>query len=275
MSGTDSEPISEGSSSTVEKGTLARGLKLLTVLATAGKPLGLSALTELTGFSKPTVHRVSRMLVDLGYLEQSEPPYSLYSLRPKILELGYNYLAGLHLRDIARPVMRSLSEEFGENVTLAVLDGSEIVYLERLEARPTGLFFKTSVGSRMPIYCSSLGKAIVAWLPKSRRNKIIGGCIFEQYTERTILDRETLERELVAVRKNGYALNDQEMEIGVRSVAAPIFGDSGLPVGAINISVPSVRLSRNMLEENIAPVIMKYVAEISLSKPLLAVEEPD
>ncbi len=250
-----------------DKGTLARGLRLLSVLANAGKPVGLSALTNLTGFSKPTVHRLARTLVDLGYLEQSEPPYSQYSLRPKVLELGYSYLSGLQVREIARPVMRNLSEQFGENVTLSILDGSEVVYLERLEARPTGLFFKTSVGSRMPVHCSSMGKAILAWLPEARLAKVLEGCNFERYTDSTITDRAALEEELKKIRKNGFAINDQEMEIGVRSVAAPVFGENAVPVGAINISVPSVRLSRKILEEEVAPVLVKYALEISRSKP--------
>ncbi len=252
-----------------DKGTLARGLRLLSVLAAAGKPAGLSELTQLTGFSKPTVHRLARALVELGYLEQSPPPSSHYSLRPKVLELGYSYLASLQVRELARPLMRSLSEQFGENVTLSMLDGSEVVYVERLEARPTGLFFKTSVGSRMPVYCSSMGKAILAWLPDGHRARVIGGCRFERYTEFTITDRETLEKELETVRQRGYSINDEEMELGVRSVGAPIFGDRGLPIGAINVSVPSVRLTRQMLEEEIAPVLVKCAMEISLSRPYL------
>lgn len=96
---------------------------------------------------------------------------------------------------------------------------------------------------------------------------MIQGCTFERYTESTITDRAALEEELKKVRKNGFAINDQEMEIGVRSVAAPVFGENAVPVGAINISVPSVRLSRKILEEEVAPVLMKYALEISLSKP--------
>ncbi len=252
-----------------EKGTLARGLRLLSVLAAVGKPTGLSELTQITGFSKPTVHRLARALVDLGYLEQAPAPSFCYSLRPKVLELGYNYLAGLQVRELASPLMRSLSEQFGENVTLSLLDGSEVVYVERLEARPTGLFFKTSVGSRMPVYCSSMGKAILALLPDAHRSKVIDGCSFEKYTEFTITDRKTLEEELATIRQKGYAINDQEMELGVRSVGAPIFGDRGLPIGAINISAPSVRLTRQFLEEEVAPVLVKCAMEISLSRPYL------
>lgn len=252
-----------------ERGTLARGLRVLSVIASAGKPVGLSELTALTGFSKPTVHRLARALVDLGYLEQAPPPSSHYSLRPKVLELGYNYLSGLQVRELARPLMRSLSEQFGENVTLSMLDGSDVVYVERLEARPTGLFFKTSVGSRMPAYCSSMGKAILAWLPEAHRAKVIDGCTFRRYTEFTIADKEALEAELKLTRQRGYAVNDQEMELGVRSVGAPIFGSTGLPIGALNVSVPSVRLPRKTLEDDIAPVLVKCAMEISLSRPYI------
>lgn len=251
------------------RGTLARGLRLMAILASAERAVGLSELTALTGFSKPTAHRLARALVDLGYVEQSDPPSSLYSLKPRILELGYTYLAGLQIRELARPAMRTLADQFGENVTLSVLDGSDVVYVERHEARPTGLVFKTSVGSRMPVYCSSMGKAIIAWLPDSQRYAAIQGCEFESYTEFTITDGLQLEVELKKVRENGFAINDQEMEIGVRSVAAPIFGDRGLPIGAINVSVPSVRLSRSILEEEIAPVLVKCALEISLSRPRL------
>ncbi|TAN26558.1 MAG: IclR family transcriptional regulator [Actinomycetota bacterium] len=258
-----------GSDKDQTRGTLARGLRLMAVLASAERAVGLSELTALTGFSKPTVHRLARALVDLGYVEQSDPPSSRYSLRPRVLELGYTYLAGLQIRELARRAMRTLADQFGENVTLSVLDGSDVVYVERHEARPTGLVFKTSVGSRMPVYCSSLGKAILAWLPEPQRSAVIEGCRFERYTEFTIAGRLQLEEELKKVRQKGFAINDQEMEVGVRSVGAPIFGDRGVPIGALNISVPSVRLSRRILEEEIAPVLVKCALEISLSRPNL------
>jgi len=190
-------------------GTLARGLRLMAVLASAERAVGLSELTALTGFSKPTAHRLARALVDLGYLEQSNPPSALYSLKPRILELGYTYLAGLQIRELARPAMRTLADQFGENVTLSVLDGTDVVYVERHEARPTGLVFKTSVGSRMPVYCSSMGKAIIAWLPDAQRIAIIQSCGFESFTEFTITDGLQLEVELKKVRANGFAINDQ------------------------------------------------------------------
>lgn len=252
-----------------DRGTLARGLRILSILGEAGRPIGLSELTRLSGSSKPTVHRVVRMLVELGYVAQSDPPLSQYSLRSRVLDLGYTYLAGLDVRERARPFMLDLASQFEENVSLSVLDDTEIVYVERLEGKSSGLMFRVAVGTRIPTYCSSMGKAFLAWLPESQVSKIIEAKPFERLTETTITGREQLDVELKKVRQVGFAINDQEMSIGVRSVAAPIFGDKGMPIAALNISGPAVRLSRLFLESEVSPILCKYAAEISQSKSAL------
>lgn len=252
-----------------DRGTLARGLRILSILGEAGRPIGLSELTRLSGLSKPTVHRVARSLVDLGYVAQSDPPLSQYSLRSRVLELGYTYLAGLEVRERARPFMLDLAAQFGENVSLSVLDGAEVVYVERLEGKSSGLMFRVAVGTRIPTYCSSMGKAFLAWLPEKQVSAIIDALPFEQLTETTITSREQLDLELKNVRENGFSINDQEMSVGVRSVGAPIFGDKGFPIATINVSGPAVRLPRSFLEHEVSPILRKYATEISQSKSAL------
>lgn len=269
MSGPYSETPKRRASVAEDRGTLARGLRLLSVLAEAGQPVGLTELAVLTGFTKPTVHRLAKTLVGLGYVEQASGT-SDYSLRPKILALGHSYLEGLSLRELALPVMHRLADQFGENVSLAVLDGSDVVYVERLETRSTGLSFKASIGSRAPVHCTSLGKAILAWLPDAERSRLLDDCQFKKYSEFTITDRTQLEEVIGEVRERGFAIADQEKDIGICAIAVPILDRKGLPIGAINVGGPSVRLSREALEGGIAPILMKYVGEISFANPTVA-----
>ena len=249
-----------------DRGTLARGLRLLYLLAEFGRPVGLAELTAASGYTKPTVFRLARTLVELGFVKQS-PQNSFYSLTPRVLSLGHKYLAGMSLRDHALPRMHNLVEQFDENVSLAVLDGTDVVYIERLETNATGLTFKLSVGSRMPAYGSSMGRCILAWLPEAQRSEILDKSNFEKFTEFTIYERAKIEEAIANARRLGFSINDQETEIGVISIGVAIFDCDAVPIGGMNFAAPSTRISRRFLEEEVAPVLMKYANEISCASP--------
>lgn len=260
------EMMRESAEVSGDRGTLARGLRLLFLLAESGKPVALSELTASSGYTKPTVFRLARTLVELGYVKQSSQN-SLYSLTPKILSLGHKYLAGLSLRDLALPRLHNLVDQFNENVSLAVLDGTDVVYVERLETKATGLVFKLSVGSRMPAFGSTMGRCILAWLPEEQRSEILDKSKFEKFTEFTVHDRVEVEKVIAQARVQGFSINDQESEIGVISIGVAIFDCEGLPIGGMNLAAPSTRVTRSFLEKDVAPVLMKYADEISCASP--------
>jgi IclR family pca regulon transcriptional regulator len=244
-------------------GSLRRGLLLLSCLGREGGPLGLSELAEHSGLDKATVHRLARVLVEAGYLTQ-DPATKAYDLGLRILDLGFATLARLGIRELALPYMRALAEQFsGASVSLSVLDRGEPLYIERLSQRRISVNVDVQVGTRIPAHCSAMGKALLAGLPPEESAVLVRAQPLEAWTPHTITTVALLEAELERVRSCGYALNDEETALGLRSLAAAVLDADGRPAAALNVAVAAAESSVAGLERDVAPAVLTAVAAVS------------
>lgn len=218
---------------------LQRGLTVLGALADYGQ----QTVTELSrSLSLPysTTYRILETLVAERFVRELDGGRA-YGVSARAFEVGSAYVTNDSIQESARPVMRELAEQLGETVNLAVLDGKEAVYIYQIEGRHIMRAF-TKVGARAPLYCSGVGKALLAWRPEDEVRSLLGNEPLEKYTPKTHETIDGLIRELAVVRREGYAVDNEERELGVRCVTAPVCAHSGEIVGAISISAPSSRL---------------------------------
>ena len=243
-------------------GSLARGLSLLSIVA--GSPrrgMGLSELAERAAFDKATTHRLARILVRYGCLVQ-DAETRRYRLGVRVLDFGFAYLAGIDVRERALPYMQQLAREFGGSVSLAQLDGADIVYLERIPARPWMVSLEMRVGSRVPAHVTSMGKALLASLTDAQVRALLRGKKLQPLTARTITSTRQLLAQLAEIRARGFAINDEETVLGLRSVAAAIKGHHGDPVAAVNVAVPSAQCTVQELASVVGPRVVDVAEAI-------------
>ncbi len=251
--------------------SLSRGVDLLSVLSQVPSPLSLTELSRKTNLSKSTVQRVTHTLVEMGYLNRDDGT-KRYSIGQKSISLALRISKNLDLRRIAFPFLDRTSKEIGETVNLAILDGEEIVYVERIKTEQI-LNINLHVGSRLPAHCTSMGKAILAFLPKDRLEKVLKGLSFGIFTKSTIDSKTKLLRELKRVKEKGYATNNEELSIGLRSVAAPVIDYSGQVIAAVNVAVPSIRVSLKHLEDFLSKKVVETADQISFTLGWKAAEK--
>ncbi|WP_324668807.1 IclR family transcriptional regulator [Geochorda subterranea] len=231
----DEPPVAEES----ERGgpsvhAVERAVQLLDALAQS--EAGISELARATGLHKATVHRLIRTLRRLGLVELS-PDSTRYRLGLRLLELGGRVLARLDLRDVARPYLIELRDRTRLTVHMAVLDGTEVVYIDKLDS-PANLRMASFVGTRSPAYCTALGKAILSALAPEQTRAILARSCFVARTRNTLTTPEALLEELAATRARGYAIDDMENEDGIRCVGAPVYRHTGQVAAAISCSGP-------------------------------------
>lgn len=244
-------------------GSLRRGLALLTCLSEAGRPLGLSELAAVSGLDKATTYRLAQTLVDSGFLTQDAATRS-YSLALKILDLGFATLASMDVRTLARPYMRALADRFdGASVSLGVLDGADIVYIERISQRRISVNVDVHVGTRLSAHCSSMGKALLAALPAGEARANILLRPLAPMTPATITAVAGLEAELRRIAAAGYATNDEETVRGLRSLAAAVRGADGRPAAAINVAVSAAETSMTELVGAASAAVVEAASHIS------------
>lgn len=224
--------------------SLDRALDVLEVLAAGNDDVGLSQITERTGLPLGTVHRLLSSLVARGYAAQDRET-RLYGPGPRLLEVAAKAAASrrFDLSRIARPCLRSLTEATDETSNLLVLQGDEGVYSEQI-ASPRLVRMFTEVGQRVPLYCTGGGKAILSGFPDDQLEAYLARTTLQAFTPKTLATPERLRQELLSAHEQGYALDDEEREIGVCCIAAPIFDRFGRCVAALSISGPTTRMSR-------------------------------
>lgn len=242
--------------------SLARGLTVLAAFTPEQPSLGLSDLSRACGLGKRTTYRLAETLVALDYLVQ-DPSTKQYAPGLRVLGLGFSVLESLEVRVRARPFLDELSRLTGEFVSLGVLDGTELVLVETVKPAGITVGVQTYVGWRVPAYLSSHGKIWLESLTHEELVELYPDENLEPRTEWSIRTRTDLEAELAEVRVQGYAINDQQSAIGVRSVAAPVRDRSGALVGALNIAVPTARASVDYLRSELAPLTLKFAARLS------------
>jgi IclR family pca regulon transcriptional regulator len=246
---------------------LERGLAILSSFNSQRPLIGISELSRGLDLSRSTAHRYVATLAKLGYLQQ-DPESKRYRLGPKVLDLGFSAMNSMDLLELSAPYLRQLSDETQRTVNLAILDGTEVVYIERCRTAQPGqreIDLNLHVGARLPAYCTAMGKAILAFMTGERADRIIDQIEFVQRGPNTITDPATFREELGRIRKLGVAVNDEELAYGLRSIAAPIHGHTGEVIAALNLAVHRTMVSMDELIARFGPAVTQSAQEISTS----------
>jgi DNA-binding IclR family transcriptional regulator len=242
---------------------LDRAVQLLDVLAEADREMGPAELTGRLSLHKSTIHRLL-VVLERHRLIRRNPAHGKYGLGMKLFELGNRAVARLDLRDRAEPILQRLVDETHETAHISILDGLEMLSVANVEG-PWTLRTPSTVGRRTPLHCTSVGKVILAFLPDAPLADLLEELSLTQYTRHTLTTRSALTRELLRVRELGYALDNEEAEVGLRCVGAPIRNHRGRVTAAISIAGPAFRLTDDRLPSLAARVI---IAARDLSREL-------
>lgn len=239
--------------------SIERAVKILEGLAEEREGLGVTELSRLLDLHKSTVHRLLSTLLKLGYVEQN--PYTeKYRLGMKLLYLGGAILERMDLKREAHDLLKELSGQVNEAVHLVIPDGNQAVYIDKIDSNGTIRMY-SQIGRRAPMHASAVGKAILAFSPKETVERIIEGGLV-QYTPKTITDKDKLLGHLKVIRTQGFAVDDEENEEGIRCVGAPIFDYTGHVIGALSISGPTVTVTPEKLK-TLAVRVKEYGDKIS------------
>ena len=239
--------------------SLERGLAVLQVFSREHARLSLSDVARLTGLTRATARRILLTLVHLGFVRADG---RTFALTPRVLSLGFGYLSSLNLWEIAEPLMRQLVDETDESCSAATLDLPDIVYVARVPARRI-MTIALAVGSRLPAHATSMGKVLLADLPEHELAAYLASGPFAALTHATITEPDALRAELARVRARGWSLVDEELEMGLRSVAAPIRGADGRAVAALNLVAAVPRAGLDVLREKYVPLLLRTAEQIS------------
>lgn len=233
--------------------SLARGLKVIEAFDSHTEGLSIAEVSRRTGFSRAATRR---LLLTLEMLEYVEENGRIFRLRMPILRLGFSYLSSASLPSVAQPILEHLTEVLHESTSLSVLDGDEIVYLARSPTKRV-MSIGLSVGSRLPSYCTSMGRVMLAALPAEELHGYLDHLIVKPLTPKTIIDKTLLADVIGQVRSDGYALIDEELELGLRSIAVPVSNSQGKVIAAINVGAHAARASTAELIHRVLPVLRK------------------
>ncbi|MFC9428271.1 IclR family transcriptional regulator C-terminal domain-containing protein [Streptomyces sp. NPDC056987] len=243
-----------------------RGLSVIRAFDAHHPELTLSEVARLCGLTRAAARRFLLTLADLGYVHTDG---RLFRLSPRVLELGYSYLSSFSLPEIAEPHLERLVAEVRESSSLCVLDGDAIVYVARV---PVSRIITASitVGTRLPAHATSVGRVLVAFLPEEERDFRLKGAEPAALTPYTIVSVDLLRAELERVRRQGYAIVDQELEEGLRSVAVPVRDRTGTVVAAVNVPVHASRHSAESVRRDLLPPLLATVARIEADLRVVA-----
>lgn len=224
---------------------------ILELLSAAAAPMGVSEIARATGMSKATIHRLISSLCARRYVEKAAG--GLYSIGYKMIEMASTRINNLELVTEAKPFLGDIMRELDLTAHLGILDGCDVVYVEKMDIYPDTRLY-TQVGYRSPAYCSSIGKCLLSGLSGDELEDALALCDFKRYTANTIIDRREFKNHLKEVRRQGWAMDNEEYQIGHRCVGAPIFDYRGTPVAAISASGSVLRLSDERLDDVIREV---------------------
>jgi IclR family pca regulon transcriptional regulator len=243
--------------------SLARGLSVIRAFDRDHPRMTLSEVAERTAMNRAAARRFLHTLVREGYAETDG---KFFRLRPKILELGYSALSSMTFAEIAGPVMDDLSATVDETCLAAVLDGESVVYVARTSSQRV-VSVNIEVGSRMPAFCMSSGRVLLAALPDDALDQWLADFEPTRYTDRTVTSKSRLRERILTAREDGFALVDQEYEIGFRSLSVPIRDRAGKVVAALNITCPSPRVTVEDIESRFLPELREAATRLEASLP--------
>ncbi|HWW69738.1 MAG TPA: IclR family transcriptional regulator C-terminal domain-containing protein [Duganella sp.] len=243
--------------------SLARGLAVVQAFSDSRKPQTIANISQKTGIPRAAVRRCLHTLRELGYVDAE---LNNFSLRPKVLTLGYSYLSSTPLTVSAQPYLNDISRTLNESSSMAVLEDGEVLYVARA-ATSRVMSVALNTGSRLPAYCTSLGRVMLAHLPPDELERYLAKTKLRAMTENTVTNPKRLREILADVRRDGYAINDEELELGLRSIAVPVRGASGQVLAALNVGAQAARVSVKQLEKEFLPVLVRGAQELAILLP--------
>lgn len=238
---------------------LERGLAVLQVFDREHPALTLSEVARLADVTRATARRILLTLERLGHVKSDGRQFSL---TPRVLSLGWAYLSSLDLWDLAQPLMRELTAQVGESTSAATLDGTDVVYVARVPTQRI-MSITIQVGTRLPAHATSMGRVLLAGLEPDELTAFFDAADMQAFTERTIVDPDRLRRTLAEVREQGWAFVDQELERGVRSIAAPIRDSDGRVLAALNVGASASRMPAEQLKGRPLDLLVETARAIS------------
>jgi len=241
--------------------SLARGLLVIQAFSQQSLHLSISQLSKRTGLSRASVRRCLHTLSKLGFAGTDDGRN--FSLRPRVLALGHSYLSSMPLATVAQPVLEHLSHILHESCSIALLDGVDIIYVARANVTRI-MAIDLGVGTRLPAFCTSIGRVLLANLPPEEMEALLSRVEFTRYTDRTVTSVDKLRQVLLAVRRDGYAIVDQELELGLRSMAVPVQNPMGRVVAAMNVGAHGQRVSVQDMQTRFLPYLRAAAQELCL-----------
>jgi IclR family pca regulon transcriptional regulator len=243
--------------------SLARGLAVMRAFSDHRRSLTIAQISHKTGIPRAAVRRCLYTLKQLGYADAEA---NNFFLKPKILSLGYSYLSSTPLAVAAQPCLNNISRLLKESCSLAVVDEHEVLYVAR-SATSRILSVALNTGSRLPAYCTSLGRVMLASMSEEMLDAYFASVNLRAYTDLTVVSVNGLKDILAGVRENGYAMVEEELEIGLRSIAVPVHGASGVVHAALNVGAQATRVSGHQLVHEFLPVLRHGAQELSVLLP--------
>ncbi len=238
---------------------LEKGLAVLALYSDRRDRLTIAVAAREAGLSRAAARRVLLTLLHAGYVSTDG---KFFTPTPRVLRLSRGYLEASSIPERVQPALDRIMQQTGESSSAAILDGDEIVYVARSATRRI-MSVGLGIGSRLPSHATSMGRALLAFLPEADKHTFLQRAPFPRLTSRTITDAESMRRELGRISERGYALVDEELELGLRSIAVPIPETSGPPKVAINISVASAQMSALDMREKLLPVLQAAVRNMN------------
>lgn len=250
--------------------SLARGLDIIKAFSSAEQSLdrpnyrladalSLTEIAEKTGLARAVVRRFLYTLAELGYVT-TDGKY--FRLTARVLDLGYAYLSSFSFPKIAERFLEEVTQQTKESSSASVLEGDEVVYIARVQIRRI-MAVSLGIGSRLPAFCTSMGRVLLAHLPPDQLQDYFKSASLSRFTGKTVTKPELLKKELNTVLKQGYALVDQELELGLRSLAVPVYAGGERVIGAINIGTQAARTAENVLLQDFLPILRKAAKDLS------------
>jgi IclR family pca regulon transcriptional regulator len=241
--------------------SLVKGLKIIDLISQHESPLKLEELVRISGVKKTSCFRILQTLVGSGYALKDRNTGG-YFIGPKIISIGLTALENRGIRELALPFMKEIRQRTGATVNLAILNGSDVIFVERLQSAHI-VEGNLRVGSRLSAHLSSMGKVILAYLPEAELEAVLKQIRFERKTDKTLASIRALNEELKKIRAAGYAVNNEELATGLFAVAVPLLNHTGVAVAGLNISFLLARHSRTEAMQNFRPLMLKAGREIS------------
>ncbi len=239
--------------------SLEKGLRVISAFDNENSEMTLTDVAKITNLTRANARRILLTLEYLGYVHCEDG--KLFSLSPRILSLGYSYLSSQSIQEIALPYMKELTSQIEESCFMSVLDGNEIVYVARVQTKRI-MTIALGVGTRLPVYATSMGRVLLAGMEAKETENLLDKIEMKKFTQHTLTSKKTLLENVMLAKHRGWAIADEELEIGVRSIACPIKNKDGKTVAALNVSCHASRITRDDMTDKFLPELRKTASII-------------